>query len=109
MTTCCGIKATGSSCTFKGKYRVSNMLYCGFHVPRGDECSICLSVMKPESLSTTHCGHKFHISCINSWKHHGGSNCPVCRASLIPAPVRHWNYFLQAIFQRMQNLLRVHR
>jgi hypothetical protein len=109
MTTCCGIKATGSYCTFKGKYTIDGMLYCGFHVPKGEMCPVCLSGMNPEYSSTTHCGHQFHTKCINRWKSCGGIDCPVCRASLLPAPVRDWNYLLQTLFQRMQNLLRVHR
>jgi hypothetical protein len=43
------------------------------------ECSICLSDIDPESLTLTHCGHKFHKDCIRQQIVANGNKCPVCR------------------------------
>ncbi|XP_063309119.1 uncharacterized protein LOC134609351 [Pelobates fuscus] len=48
-----------------------------------DECSICLSAFDPgEEIMLLHCGHKFHIECIQMWLQ-GHCTCPMCRAVVI--------------------------
>ncbi|KAJ0968108.1 hypothetical protein J5N97_025025 [Dioscorea zingiberensis] len=50
----------------------------------GTECAVCLAEFSDsESLRCLpHCGHAFHIPCIDSWlKLH--ANCPVCRACIV--------------------------
>ena len=43
-------------------------------------CSICLKRLKDKrKIYTTNCGHKFHISCFDIWKHENES-CPICRS-----------------------------
>lgn len=47
------------------------------------QCVICLGEYKEKELLRIipHCGHSFHLSCIDMWlKKH--STCPVCRLSL---------------------------
>ena len=41
------------------------------------DCPICIERM--ETISTLHCGHRFHTDCINAWKSTGRQTCPICR------------------------------
>ncbi|CAH2283987.1 RING-H2 finger ATL2-like [Pelobates cultripes] len=48
-----------------------------------DECSICLSAFDPaEEIMLLHCGHRFHIECIQMWLQEH-CTCPMCRAVVI--------------------------
>ena len=50
------------------------------------ECAICLKDMTHNQvLSTTHCGHTFHKSCLQQWDDFcigKPYQCPLCRATL---------------------------
>lgn len=51
------------------------------------DCSVCLSEFTEEEKLRLlpKCGHAFHIPCIDTWlKSH--SNCPLCRANILPSP-----------------------
>ncbi|CAK7336338.1 unnamed protein product [Dovyalis caffra] len=60
----------------------------------GSECPVCLSVFSDgeEVKQLSVCKHSFHAACIQMWLN-SNSNCPVCRASVAPAPapVKHPN------------------
>ena len=44
------------------------------------ECSICMEIIDPIFGFDTHCGHKFHLGCINRWCATNNS-CPMCRTT----------------------------
>lgn len=45
-----------------------------------EECTICLSeLMEQENKLQLHCGHSFHVECINEW-FTKGHTCPNCRS-----------------------------
>lgn len=51
----------------------------------GSDCSVCLSEFTDgeDVRLLPKCTHAFHVQCIDTWlKSH--SNCPLCRASIIP-------------------------
>ena len=46
-------------------------------------CSVCLEAYKVgESVTTTPCGHKFHLDCLLHWIDEDKITCPLCRANL---------------------------
>ena len=46
-------------------------------------CSVCLEAYKvEESVTTTPCGHKFHLDCLLQWIDEDKITCPLCRANL---------------------------
>ncbi|CAA7405422.1 unnamed protein product [Spirodela intermedia] len=53
------------------------------------QCTVCLSEYKEKDVLRVlpHCGHAFHVSCIDLWLQHH-STCPVCRFSLRDSPER---------------------
>jgi len=53
----------------------------------GNDCSICLECLNPETKTTTLCNHNFCKPCIDRWRRFN-STCPNCRASLSPEVVR---------------------
>mmetsp|Transcript_67575 Transcript_67575/g.187395 ORF Transcript_67575/g.187395 Transcript_67575/m.187395 type:complete len:248 (-) Transcript_67575:82-825(-) len=47
-----------------------------------EECSICLAPLRGQ-LARTHCGHLFHMACLEeSFQVSGRATCPLCRSSL---------------------------
>ncbi|XP_078447597.1 E3 ubiquitin-protein ligase Os03g0188200-like [Wolffia australiana] len=70
----------------------------GDHVLLLDEdtlCTVCLAEYKEKDVLRVlpHCGHAFHVSCIDMWLQHR-STCPVCRFSLRRSPERRRPPFL---------------
>ena len=53
----------------------------------GNDCSICLDCLNPETKTTTLCNHNFCRPCIDRWRMFN-STCPNCRAPLNPPVVR---------------------
>lgn len=46
-------------------------------------CPICLDSMSPSSISTSRCGHVFHVTCLSLWRSQRfAQTCPICRAAL---------------------------
>ncbi|ERN01108.1 hypothetical protein AMTRI_Chr03g52520 [Amborella trichopoda] len=54
----------------------------------GTDCSVCLSeFQEDESVRLLpKCSHAFHVYCIDTWLR-SHSNCPLCRANIVPAPL----------------------
>ena len=52
-----------------------------------NNCVVCLEELNINKLNvkTLACGHKFHISCINSWINKCNFSCPLCRKQFIPS------------------------
>ncbi|KAJ1264735.1 hypothetical protein BS78_08G023900 [Paspalum vaginatum] len=48
------------------------------------QCVICLAEYEEKDMVRTlpHCGHNFHMACIDLWLEHN-TTCPVCRISLL--------------------------
>jgi hypothetical protein len=88
--TCGAFKKNGNLCLSCPKFFVDGHFSCGIHkrkqlLPRPSvnvECSICLCDIHDNSGTRTPCQHVFHESCLNTWKHHGTDNCPLCRQPL---------------------------
>lgn len=51
---------------------------------QNNNCSICYDLMEDVNVSTTHCGHKFHTSCLINASL-TNTTCPYCHNSLIHA------------------------
>ncbi|WOL19538.1 hypothetical protein Cni_G28336 [Canna indica] len=53
---------------------------------QGTDCSVCLSEFREDdSLRLLpKCSHAFHLQCIDTWLR-SHSNCPLCRANILPA------------------------
>jgi hypothetical protein len=54
-----------------------------------EDCPICLRDFSGrEQTKTTHCGHTFHLKCIQELRRHSGRGvlpkCPMCRENLLP-------------------------
>lgn len=55
-----------------------------------DDCSICINPLhqavphktKKKFMKKLHCGHAFHIACINTWLEFHDT-CPLCRSRII--------------------------
>jgi len=62
------------------------------------QCSTCLDQISPEEdLSSTPCGHVFHLVCILRWLKHK-KNCPQCRSAVEEGSLR--KIFLNDIEER---------
>lgn len=45
-----------------------------------ENCSICLCNLSDDDFGTTHCGHRFHTSCLATWMYKDRRHtCPECR------------------------------
>ena len=44
------------------------------------QCCVCIEEIKHD-LHTTHCGHRFHTKCLDTWKQKN-KTCPMCREDL---------------------------
>jgi hypothetical protein len=43
-------------------------------------CPICMEELVDEDdTNSTICAHKFHVACLDRWRHFGCVNCPLCR------------------------------
>lgn len=55
--------------------------------PRSMDCSICLESLINKVISSTKCGHIFHIECVKI-SIRGSRKCPLCNAAAIEADLR---------------------
>lgn len=54
-------------------------------------CCICSEVNKSDSIVSTNCGHRYHLSCLLKWSQLQNTKlksttCPICREELVAAP-----------------------
>ena len=51
-----------------------------FNNQDGEECSICLNILKGTDISIMDCNHYFHTNCITNWLNSKKEEvCPICR------------------------------
>lgn len=48
---------------------------------------------KLEYIFITLCNHRYHKSCLENWKKHGKTRCPICWSSLVPPSSNFIRYY----------------
>jgi Ring finger domain len=71
------------------------------------ECGVCLDAMAKSNEVSLLCKHRFHKSCIDQWRRHGGKSCPLCRAAFPVEPTEKIIAAIIALKDEVQETVRV--